>query len=110
MRSKSEAMIADMYYELGIPYRYECPIQLYNGKTKYPDFTLLRMPERKEIIHEHMGCLEEASYRRSNLMKIAEYSESNIYLGVNLILTFETDYLPFNRGSIRSMIIDLFVK
>ena len=42
VRTKSEMMLADMYYELGIPYRYEAQLLLKNGKKKYPDFTLLK--------------------------------------------------------------------
>ena len=32
VRSKSEVLLADMYYELGIPYRYEAQLCLKNGK------------------------------------------------------------------------------
>lgn len=32
VRSKSEVLLADMYYELGIPYRYEAELRLKNGK------------------------------------------------------------------------------
>ncbi len=41
VRTKSEVMIADMYYELGIPYRYECELVLKNRMIKHPDFTIL---------------------------------------------------------------------
>ena len=36
-----------MYYELGIPYRYEAELRLRNGKRKYPDFTLLNTKKEK---------------------------------------------------------------
>ena len=49
VRSKSEVMIADMYYELGIPYRYEAQLLLKNGKKKYPDFTLLKTKTRQIV-------------------------------------------------------------
>ena len=42
VRSKSEVMLADMYCEMGIPYRYEAELVLKNGKKRYPDFTLLK--------------------------------------------------------------------
>lgn len=34
VRSKSEVLLADMYYEMGIPYRYEAELRLKNGKGK----------------------------------------------------------------------------
>ncbi|MBQ4537166.1 MAG: hypothetical protein II994_06065 [Lachnospiraceae bacterium] len=56
VRSKSEKIIADKLYVMGIPYRYEYPITLSNGVRVYPDFTMLKMPERKEVYLEHLLC------------------------------------------------------
>lgn len=109
VRSKSEAMIADMYYELGIPYRYESPLALKSGKIKYPDFTVLNVNTRKEIYHEHMGLFDEGNYRNANLIKIQDYMSSGIFVGKNLILTFESDAAPLNMISIRKMIKELFL-
>ena len=58
VRSKSEVLLADMYYELGIPYRYEAALRLNNNRTVYPDFTVLDVTNRREIYHEHMGLLD----------------------------------------------------
>ncbi|MBQ7604948.1 MAG: hypothetical protein IJU59_00515, partial [Firmicutes bacterium] len=44
VRSKSESIIADILYDLGIPYHYEKPLCLKNGRIRYPDFTLLDIP------------------------------------------------------------------
>lgn len=38
VRSKSELNIANMLYKMEIPYKYECPLTLSNGRTIYPDF------------------------------------------------------------------------
>ena len=108
VRSKSEARIADMYYSLGIPYRYEAQVVLKNGKEKYPDFTLLKLPERVLYYHEHMGLMEDDFYRKNNLIKLKEYSESNIFVGKNLILTFESDYAPLDIKTFRKNIIEIF--
>lgn len=108
VRSKVEEAIANTYYALGIPYRYEAPVTLKNGKTKYPDFTLLKLPERIEYYHEHMGCMEDEVYRTSNITKLQEYAESGIFTGKNLILTFETDYSPFNVKKFRNNIKEIF--
>ena len=110
VRSKSEAQIADMYYELGIAYRYEYPLKLRNGKVKYPDFALLKRDEKTIVYHEHMGCMEDEDYRRGNLIKLREYAESGIFPGKNLILTFETDYAPLSMKVIRDMVKKLFLE
>ncbi len=108
VRSKSEVIIADIYYELGIPYRYEAAIHLKNGKVKYPDFTVLKVSTGKEYYHEHMGLMDDEGYRLGNMKKLDEYMKSGIYTGNNLILTFESKETPINISGIRKMIKDIF--
>ena len=103
VRSKSEVMIADMYYELGIPYRYEAEVQLSNGKIKYPDFTLLNIRTREIIYHEHLGLMDDENYRKANLIKLDEYRKNGIYLGKNLIITYEAEGCYLNIKEIRDM-------
>lgn len=53
VRSKSEVIIADILNQEGIPYRYECPLQLKGWGKVYPDFTVLserERPERRRLI------------------------------------------------------------
>ena len=97
-----------MFYALGIPYRYEASVKLKNGKTKYPDFTLLKLPERTEYYHEHLGILDDESYRMSNLIKLNEYAESQIFTGKNLILTFESVNAPLNIKVLRNNVKEIF--
>lgn len=73
VRSKSEVLLADMYFNLGIPYRYEAQLCLKSGKKKYPDFTLLKTVTREVIYHEHMGLMDDNEYRHANLVKLDEY-------------------------------------
>ena len=108
VRTKSEMMLADMYYELGIPYRYEAELRLKNGKKKYPDFTLLDVKNRKVIYHEHLGLLDKEEYRQSNFNKIDDYRRSGIYMGKNLILTYEVEGCYLNMREIRQMMSELF--
>lgn len=103
VRSKSEVMIADMYYELGIPYRYEAELCLQNGKIKYPDFTLLNVQTREIVYHEHLGLMDDEQYRKANLMKLDEYRRNGIYLGKNLIITYEAEGCYLNIREIRDM-------
>lgn len=63
VRSKSEAIIADMLLDLGIPYHYEKPIRLKGGAKRYPDFTLLKVAAREEVYLEHFGLLDDEDYR-----------------------------------------------
>lgn len=105
VRSKSEAIIADIYHDLGIPYRYEAPFKQKDGTIKYPDFTALKLSTRELIYHEHLGLLDDSGYRRENLRKIITYSENGIFLGKNLIFTYEAEGCPLNTRAIRKMIL-----
>lgn len=83
VRSKSEALLADMYYDMGIPYRYDAELKLKNGKRKYPDFTLLDI-------------------------KLDEYRRNGIYPGKNMIITYEAEGCYLNIKEIREMIKEIF--
>ncbi len=109
VRSKSEVLIANIYYELEIPYRYECPITLEDGSVRYPDFTLLDLAHHRTVYHEHLGLLETAEYRKATLLKLREYRQVGIYAGKNLILTSETAYAPFDPEQFRRRIRDSFM-
>ena len=89
VRSKSEKIIADKLLKLNIPYKYECPLPL-NGKVVYPDFRLLNVARRKEIIHEHFGMMDNPEYVQRAITKINEYARNGILIGDRLIATFET--------------------
>lgn len=108
VRSKSEVILADMYTDLGIPYRYEAPLYLDNGQVKYPDFTLLNIETREIIYHEHLGLLDDEAYFRNNLYKLQEYLSTGIYPGKNLIITYEAEGLPLNIKQVRNMITEIF--
>lgn len=110
VRSKSEVMLADMYYELEIPYRYEAELILENGKKKYPDFTLLKTSTREIIYHEHLGLMDDEQYRKANLIKLDEYRKNGIYLGKNLIITYEAEGCYLNIREIRKMCQEIFLK
>lgn len=107
VRSKSEAMLADMFYEMGIPYRYEAQLRLRGGKIKYPDFTLLNCRTREVLYHEHLGLMDDDEYRRANLIKLDEYQKSGIYLGKNLIITYEAQGCYLNIKEIKKMVQEI---
>ncbi|MBO4458844.1 MAG: hypothetical protein J5802_14110 [Butyrivibrio sp.] len=109
VRSKSEAIIADMLFEMKIPYRYEYPVRMHNGKIKYPDFTLLKVKTGEVLYLEHFGCLNEEGYRKDTLEKMDIYRASGIYPGKNLLLTYETEDNPLDIKGIRKMLEEVLL-
>ena len=91
VRSKSEKILADYFYQNNMPYKYEMPLYLKGTGKVYPDFTFLSRKTRKEIYWEHDGRMDDPVYARSAVRKIQAYEENGIYPGENLILTFETE-------------------
>lgn len=97
VRSKSEKIIADKLYHLGIPYRYESPLKLpRTDKIVYPDFTILRLKDRKEIYVEHFGMFDDPEYAYRNVGKLNDYAINGIIWGINAIFCMETKKVPLN--------------
>ena len=109
VRSKSEAFIANVYYEFGIPYRYECALPLDNNVICYPDFTVLDVTHRRIMYHEHLGRLDKSDYLAEQMWKLKEYQKNKIIIGKNLILTAETDDSPFDPEQFRANVREIFM-
>lgn len=90
VRSKSEKIIADKLKSMGIPYRYEYPLQLKGYGTIYPDFTLLNTKTRKEYYLEHFGMMDIPEYACKAVQKLESYGRNGIFPGDKLLLTYET--------------------
>ena len=90
VRSKSEKILADTFNMYNLDYKYECPINLKNGLTFYPDFTFLSPKTGKEIYYEHFGMMDSPEYSRKAIKKIETYEKNGISLGKDLLVTFET--------------------
>ena len=110
VRSKSEKIIADKLYSLGIPYRYEYPLELAGNVRIYPDFTILKLPEKDEVYLEHFGMMDDADYVDNVMYKLNTYEKNKIYLGVNLFITHETGKNPLNTRALDGMLRKLFCK
>ncbi|MBO4474217.1 MAG: hypothetical protein J5750_04815 [Clostridiales bacterium] len=108
VRSKSEVLFANMYFDMGIPYRYEQEIVLADGSKKTPDFTLLDVKNKRLIYHEHFGRMDDDDYRERNLRKIDEYRRNGIFVGKNLLLTFEGKGAILNMREMQEMVRELF--
>lgn len=104
VRSKSEMMIADTLYKMGIPYRYEYPTWLKGKGWVYTDFTILEMKERTELKWEHFGRMDEADYANQTVNKINSYASNGIHIGEQLIATFETKNHPLTQREIERTI------
>ncbi|SDA69896.1 hypothetical protein SAMN02910368_02124 [Lachnospiraceae bacterium G11] len=103
VRSKSEKILADMFYDMGIDYKYECPLYLEGVGTVYPDFTFLSKRLRKEIYWEHDGRMDDPDYANSAIRKIDSYIKNGIYPGENLIVTYESSNYTLNDKVARSL-------
>lgn len=104
VRSKSEALIADTLYSLGIPYHYEMPLMLNGCGLIHPDFTTLNRRTRQVFYLEHLGMVDERGYLRDALERVDCYENNGIYPGERLLLTYETDKRPLKRDELKKML------
>ena len=104
VRSKSELIIANMLAKMNIPYRYECPVVLKGIGTVYPDFTVLNVRLRKEILWEHFGMMDNPEYAGKSVKKYNAYTLNGYIPGERLIMTFETGDMPLNVRQLKTII------
>lgn len=96
VRSKSEKILADYFYNNHIPYQYEPRFELDDYRNKYPDFVLLNVRKKKTIYWEHLGRVGELDYATRNFAKLMDYEKNGLVLGDNLIVTLETLERPLD--------------
>lgn len=104
VRSKSEINIANILFKHNIPYKYECPLKLPNGRVIYPDFTILDIRTRQVKYWEHRGMMDNAEYAYHSVRRIRDYESCNIKLGDQLIITEETSTIPLSPQDIEGVI------
>ena len=78
VRSKSELVIANMLYQLGIDYEYErvCEGTAEPGRLR-PDFSFVT-PDGDLLIWEHLGMLQREDYRRGWEWKKSWYEKNGL--------------------------------
>ena len=111
VRSKSEVIISDRLNINGIPYKYECPLTFKrNGEliTIHPDFTILRVSDRKTLYLEHNGRMDDPGYADDMVNRVNDYSYAGIVQGDNLFMTFETSETPLDISVLDKMIKNHF--
>jgi hypothetical protein len=108
VRSKSEKILADRFYRMNIPYRYEYPLYLNGNGTFHPDFMLLNKRTRKEYYWEHCGMMDNPNYCSDMVSRMGIYAKNGIIQGKQLIVTYETLETPLNQKMIDEY-IDIFL-
>lgn len=103
VRSKSEAIIADVLERFEIPFRYEFPLQLKNGVCIHPDFVCLNVQTRKEIVWEHLGLMDDLDYVGNVILKMRTYEKNGFIMGDNLIFTMENKRMPLSLHEVEKL-------
>ena len=81
VRSKSEVIIANELFDQGIErYEYEAPLPLPDGKTRYPDFTVVDDDTGARYYWEHLGLLSNPDYAARWKRKLDVYRKAKILL------------------------------
>lgn len=108
VRSKSEAMIAHFLYTNGIPFRYECALQL-GEITIYPDFTIRHPRTGRQYYWEHFGRMDDPAYAKNASMKLQQYIAHEMIPSIQLITTYETKDTPLTIDQIESIVRQYFL-
>lgn len=90
VRSKTEKILADHFFDRGLDYKYECPLRFGHGITLYPDFTFLHRTRNEEIYWEHHGRMDDPNYVNKMINKLNYYEKHGISRSRNLVLSFES--------------------
>lgn len=78
VRSKSELVIANKLHSKNIEFVYEQPLVLPSGRTRYPDFTIADAARGVTYYWEHLGLLDDPTYRARWERKRDEYVKAGI--------------------------------
>ena len=102
VRSKSEVMWSNAYYDRGIPCLYEA-VQPVNGINIATDFRALETFQYEELSHEHFGKMDDLEYVTTQFLpKLKAYLKAGFIPGVNLIMTFEFGDTPLTPEVIQA--------
>ena len=90
VRSKSEAIIAELLDANGLKYKYETKLKI-RDKSFSPDFAILRADDNKIIYWEHFGMINNEEYLIKMFYKLNEYQKAEIILWDNLVITCDSE-------------------
>lgn len=109
VRSKTEKILCDRFDQIGITYKYECPLVLKDGVIFYPDFTFFNPYTEEEIYWEHHGLMGDGDYTMRTIEKIRTYEKNGIGLGRRLLVTFEGGKLNVDYDRVKDLIRDFLL-
>lgn len=103
VRSKSELVIANMLFRMGIKYQYERPLdgERVPGRTR-PDFSFVD-PSGGLLLWEHLGMLTRDDYRQAWEWKRDWYAQNGFALGENLFTTEDDEVGGLDSEKIREL-------
>ena len=102
VRSKSEVIIADALFKHGIKFEYE-KLKEENGRRCIPDFTF-EDASGDTIIWEHLGLLDNPSYRASWEKKLDFYHSIGFVEGENLFTTRDHEGGSIDSNEIEAVV------
>lgn len=112
VRSKNEAIIYNMLYSYGIPFKYDAMIRVRDeaGMTAKvsPDF-VIRAKDGSLILYEHLGMLKEMDYRIKFAEKLWIYGINGYSLWENFFISTDGVNNSINTAAIDRMIRDYIV-
>lgn len=88
VRSKSEAIIADLLRDMGAKFRYEEPVAA-GGRVLHVDFCVLTPEGLTAAYIEHAGMMDQPNYRNLLWRRMDELIEAGFEPDRNLFLTFD---------------------
>ena len=107
VRSKSEALIAELLYFFQIPFHYDEEVAFRDSSGNLHTFSIdfiIMTPSGEKIYWEHMGRFFDENYRIRNNTKIRVLYDNEIMLSNNLIITMESKEHPLNASTIDRII------
>lgn len=108
VRSKSEALIADALFLAGLPFYYEYPIRLPNGREYYADFFILNPATGREFVWEHFGCMDKSDYCTHTIKKISDYTCFMMAThSFGFLMTFEDKETPLQSHQIEAQLLQI---
>ena len=82
--------------------------QILENEIIHPDFSILRIRDRKILYLEHNGKVGDQQYADDMVDRINKYEAAGIHQGDRLFLTYETVNKPLDDRVLDIMINDLF--
>ena len=103
-RSKSELMMAQLFNELGLEYKYE--ILFVAGQTRYYiDFAVYCPETGRFFFVEHFGRMSDENYRVRTIQKKTCYIQNRYIEGLDILYTYELSEGGFFIDVLKSKVL-----